>query len=380
MVVRKRCALFAGLAAAGALAGCGGGGGETSAVEATVRTAVLSHDAAKCTEVMTAALHEEVSGKSGKDALEECREEAVEDKHDTKAVAVSNVKIDGAHATAEAAYAGGTFGGQTIEVSLVESEGRWKLDQVVRITEFDRKRFLAGTALAIADKEASSPDQRRCVVARLGDETQKEIEAVLILHSDEEAEIQLARECPNSDYHQSVNAQIAEAVKGLALGGEPSLCVEFATQDYLESTSGKTGNEAIAACAMAQEADLPESAKVSDIRVDGPEATAKVATRNDGEEDAVAVLGLVREFGHWKVDRHVRLLSINRLAFSTGVLEGFTESGIEVNPAVSECVQAKVRRIPLRQFEELIFHVDTELGIELFRPCAEAGVEAPPVS
>lgn len=346
-------------------------------MEATIRTAVLSHDAAKCTGVLTAALREEMSGKNGRNALRDCREEAVEDKHDTKAVAISHVDIEGDRATAEAAYSGGTFGGQTILLSLAERGGRWKVDQVVRIAKFDRRRFLAGAAVNIADSGEASPDQTRCTVARLGRESQGEIEAVMF-HRSEAAEIELTRACPGGDYHRPDGVQISNAIHALVFGDEPSACLEFATQAYLEETTGDTGKEAIGACVQQQE-QLPRPAggNVSDVSVDGAEASAKVTVHNKAEGDEVYVMGLVREYGRWKVDGIDRLLSLDRVAFSRGVLEGFSESGLEVSPEVSACVLAKVRRMPLSRFEALLLPLDPQLSIRIFGPCAEAGGEAP---
>lgn len=380
--MRKRYALLAGPIVAVALAGCGGGSGDPeAAIEATVRTAVLSHDAAKCTEAMTAALREEVSGKSGKDALEDCEEEAVEDKHDTKAVAVSNVKVHGDHASAEAAYTGGTFGGQTIVLSLVEAGGRWKVDQVVRISKFDRKRLLAGAAVNLTDKGEASPDQGRCIVARLGRKTRAQIEAVL-LNRDDAAEIELVRACPNGHYRQPATVQISNAIQTLVVGDEPSACLEFATQHYLEQITGETGTAAIAACAQAAESSdqSPETKSVSDIHVTGSRAQARVAIRSAEFGDDVLILGLVREYGHWKIDNTDRLLSIDRLAFAKGVLEGFTAVGKEVTPQASRCVLAKAQQMSLRQFEALLFPLDRERDLRFFGPCVEATAEAPPTT
>jgi hypothetical protein len=366
------------LAVAAALAGCGGSGNEEAAVEDVIRTAVLSNDAAKCTEVMTAALREELSGKSGADALSDCKEEAVEDKHDTKAVEVFAIQIEGDRATAEAAYAGGTFGGQTLQFSLVKGGGRWKIDQATRITKFDRKAFLAGAAVSLTDAEEASPDQQRCIVGRLGEESRGEIED-LLLHGSQAGEIELARACPNSDYHLPENVEIAKAIDGIVRATEPSACLEFATQRYLESASGEHGVAAISACVQQVEgAPVLEQDIVSGIRVSGPRATAKVVLRSKATGEVGLISGLVREHGHWKVDSVVRLLSLDRLAYAKGILQGLTESGVEVNRTVSACVLAKMRRLSLRRLEDLLLPLDTALSARIFGPCAQAGGEAPP--
>lgn len=377
--MKRFCALVAGLVTAATLAGCGGGGNDQEAViEATLRRALLSHDPAKCTDALTETVIEQVTGESGAEALEECEEQANERENDTKAITISAVEVDDAGASAKVAFVDGSFTGQTILVSLVDESGRWKLDRFVRITKFNREYFLAGAAINLADSEEMGADQSRCIVERLESKSREEIEAVLFNRSDE-AKIELVRACPDADYDQPADAQIEHAIDALYRGDEPSVCVEFATQSFLEASSGERGTGALVACVDQLERGLrPESLEVSEIHVHGSEASAKLSTKFEERADEALILGLVTEGGHWKVDQVLRLIAFDRLGFARGVLEGFTKRGIRVNQAVSACVLEKARRIPLRQLEDMIFPLDRELTIKLLGPCAEASEEAPP--
>lgn len=93
------------------------------------------------------------------------------------AVGVSNVRVSGNRATADVAYRGGSFSGSTLRFSLVEREGRWKVDRLLGLATFDRKAIIAAIREYLRHGPfILSPRAAGCVMAAFGRYSNDEIE------------------------------------------------------------------------------------------------------------------------------------------------------------------------------------------------------------
>lgn len=182
----KRSLLFLPLLliAALALAACGGGGSSTSggdeegAIVEAIEKSATTNDPSKCTEFQTQAFNEQEKAVSGKEATEICEEEAEGQESPAKSVDVSNVKVDGETATAEAAIGGSALDGQTVELELVKEGGDWKLNQFLQFTKFNAKRLAKSFEKEALASEEVAKELATCISAGIGKLGQKEAEAV----------------------------------------------------------------------------------------------------------------------------------------------------------------------------------------------------------
>jgi len=200
--VNKRLALILApcllLVAAIGLAACGGDGGGDSEVEEisnVINESVTTTDPSKCTDLLTTRFIEQNSDKTGKVALEECEAEAADTSDDPDELTVSAVKIDGAKATAEAAFVGGSFDGQTVSLALVDDGGQWKLDEISGFASYDADA-LAKTLEGRFESLSSeiTPAQIECI-GDLIRETSKEKAEELLLSGDSAAFIEFVQVC-----------------------------------------------------------------------------------------------------------------------------------------------------------------------------------------
>ncbi|MEX2106744.1 MAG: hypothetical protein WD810_07575 [Solirubrobacterales bacterium] len=185
------------IASAFALAACGGGGGsgDEEKIEETIETSVTTTDPSKCTELMTESFLEQNSGETGKAALEECEEEAEDTSDDPDSVTVSSIEVDGSDATAEVAFVGGGFDGQTVDVALVKDGDQWKLDEISGFADLDSDAL--ATTLEEQFEEVSdeiTPDQISCIGDAIRDAPQTEIEELLLSGSSEKF-VEFAEAC-----------------------------------------------------------------------------------------------------------------------------------------------------------------------------------------
>lgn len=192
---RKLLIPFFTLVLALGLAACGGGGeSDEDKVVETIETAATSTDPSACTEMVTLAFNEQTQSEEGKAATKSCEEEAEEGSNNPDSVDVTEVEIDGSNATADAAFTGGGFDGQTLGIALVEEDGDWKLDQVTGFVEFDKAKLVAALAKGFEEGESIEPELASCIVQAFEAADEEEFEE-LILSGSSQGIVEIAEAC-----------------------------------------------------------------------------------------------------------------------------------------------------------------------------------------
>lgn len=177
------------------LAACGGGGeSDEDKITNAIETASTSTDPVVCTELQTLAFAEQTQGEEGKAAVEQCEEETEDGESNPDSVAVTKVEVDGSSATADAAFVGGSFDGQTLGIALVEEDGDWKLDEVTGFTKFDQAKLIAAFASSLEKEEGIEPELASCLLEAFEAADQEEVEA-LILSGSSQGIVELAEGC-----------------------------------------------------------------------------------------------------------------------------------------------------------------------------------------
>lgn len=182
------------LAAAG-LAACGGSSGSSSADEKQITDAIVTSGStdnpANCTELETQRFVEQNEGQTGQAAIDACKKGT----NHADSIDVTNVKVDGDSATAEAAITGSAFGGQKVQISLVKDGGQWKLDHLDKFIDFDRAAFDSALKESLSTSSSSgTPAQTACItnaLAKLSDEKMQSI----VLSGDENQLVSIITPC-----------------------------------------------------------------------------------------------------------------------------------------------------------------------------------------
>lgn len=166
------------------LVACGSSGNsDESQIEETIETSATSTDPADCTKLQTQQFTEQTTQEKGKAAVTKCEEEA-EAEEGAESASVSNVEVSGSSATAEAALTGGGLGGQTVEVALVKDGEQWKLDEVVKFTNFDRAKLVEFFKEEFAKASSELPPKLSgCFIEVFQEGSQAEIEELLLSSS-----------------------------------------------------------------------------------------------------------------------------------------------------------------------------------------------------
>jgi hypothetical protein len=169
------------IAAALALTACGGGGSSSddeAAIAEAIEKSATTTGPSKCTELQTQAFNEQETAASGKKATEICEEEAEEQKGPAESVDVSEIKIDGDSATAQAEVHGSSLNGQTVELELVNEDGDWKLNEFLQFAKFDAKELAESFEKEFSASAEVPPGLAKCIAEGIGGLSQEEAEAV----------------------------------------------------------------------------------------------------------------------------------------------------------------------------------------------------------
>jgi hypothetical protein len=182
-------------------AGCGSGSGgstsdsevsgssssdETAVVEAIEQTVIDPSGA--CDKFETQNFIEQVSHEQGAAAMKACEASSGDG---SESVSVGNVQVDGSDATADAAFNGGSFGGQNLTVALVKEDDGWKLDEATGFVNLDKDALIEQLEELLGE---SSPDQVGCIADALKKQSDDFFEAFLLKGETDELE-KLAAGC-----------------------------------------------------------------------------------------------------------------------------------------------------------------------------------------
>lgn len=183
------------LALAFGLVACGGGGdSDEDKVVEVIETSATSADPADCKELSTQAFLEQTELEEGAAAVESCEESAEDTSDDPESVEVSEVAVDGSAATANVAFTGGSFDGQTLSVALVEEDGDWKLDEITGFAEFDQEKLASAFEEAFESEEDVSPEFASCFAEVIRDISEEEAEEIMI-SGDSEPIVEIIEGC-----------------------------------------------------------------------------------------------------------------------------------------------------------------------------------------
>jgi hypothetical protein len=190
-----RLAILAAVAALPlSLAACGDNGlssDDQDQITKAIEFATTSGDPKACTEAQTQSFTEQTSGGTGEAAVKECEQNAEPPTADS--VEVSNFDGDSDSATADVAFKGEFFDGQTVQVDLVKEGDQWKLDKAVGFKDFDRDAFITAFPKSLATTGAP-PAAIDCVGKNLQDLSDQQIED-LFLDSDPKLQQQVFNPC-----------------------------------------------------------------------------------------------------------------------------------------------------------------------------------------
>jgi hypothetical protein len=173
----------------------GGGGGDEDQITAAIRTVALGTDPAACKKYETQSFMAQNTQSEGAKAVSACEQHAKEAKGNPKSVALSKVEVNGTRATADVAFTGGGFNGQTAAIALVKEGDQWKLDKTTGFAKLDRAKLIEQFEAKLTDPANKiSKSVASCFVKAVEKEPQAKVEE-LVLSGSSEPIVELIKSC-----------------------------------------------------------------------------------------------------------------------------------------------------------------------------------------
>jgi hypothetical protein len=175
-------------------------------ISRAVEAAATSTDPSYCRESVTSSYLRQTTGARAPYADQVCESEAGMGGADS--VDVSDIAIDGSHATARAAYEGGSLDGARLAVRLVKEGKDWKLDKLVAFEEFDRAKFDRSYTKDLV--QFGAPKRAvECALAKAGAYSDRELEQV-VLHRAHVVFLPILVGCDREGVEQNVIESVAD--------------------------------------------------------------------------------------------------------------------------------------------------------------------------
>lgn len=170
----------------------------------------------------------------------------------------------------------------------------------------------------------------------------------------------------------SAEDKITEVIETAATTPDPSNCTELQTQRFDEQNTAQKGKGAIKACEEEAKAGEGQAsaANVSNISVNGENATAEVEFEGGSLGSQSLEMALVEEGGKWKLDQVEGFATYNGKALGAAFEKEFEENPEGLNEEQAKCIAGGIAGASQAEAEELFFSGSPEAIEELAKGCA----------
>jgi hypothetical protein len=175
--------------------------------------------------------------------------------------------------------------------------------------------------------------------------------------------------CGGSSGGSGDESQIEAAIETSATSTKPSACKEFSTQQFMEQSTSTEGAAAVKQCEEnATEEDGAESVDISEVEVDGSEATADVALTGGSLGGQGLEIALIKEGSDWKLNELVGFIELDPTALAESLGTSLKKEGGEA-AELAPCIEEKFEVAEQSEIEELVISGSTQPIEELVEEC-----------
>jgi hypothetical protein len=167
--------------------------------------------------------------------------------------------------------------------------------------------------------------------------------------------------------------KITEAIETSATTPDPTNCTELQTLSFDEQNSATEGKGAVKACEEEAERDHAEEAEavtVSNISVEGENATAEVEFEGGALNSQTVEVALVEEEGAWKLDQVEGFTSYDGKALGEAFEKTYEEEAKGLSEEQIGCIGGKIGALNQQGAEVMFFSGSPAGVIALAKSCA----------
>jgi len=167
---------------------------------------------------------------------------------------------------------------------------------------------------------------------------------------------------------------ITDVIQTSVRSTDPADCTQLATQQFVNQTEFSTGAQAIKECQddAADTSDDPDSVQVTDITVDGDNATANVAFSGGSFGGSTLSLALVKDADQWKLDKIADIVNLDVTTFKRSFADRLNASG-DVPAQVKTCITQAIQGASEDQIKQALLGGTEQDLVTLFSQCIPTG-------
>jgi len=151
------------------------------------------------------------------------------------------------------------------------------------------------------------------------------------------------------------DSKVEEVIETAAASNDPADCKKLQTQKFTEQASHKSGGGAVMRCEEeAEEIEGVEAATVSNVKVDGSNATARVALRGGTLNGQAVEVALVKSGDQWKLDEIVEFTKFDEQKLVEGLERELEENSNGVSAEFAACFTEAFSQGGEQEVEELL--------------------------
>jgi ABC-type glycerol-3-phosphate transport system substrate-binding protein len=172
---------------------------------------------------------------------------------------------------------------------------------------------------------------------------------------------------------ESDEDKIVSAIETSATSTDPADCTKFSTQSFMEQSTQESGAAAVKKCEKdaGEEENNAESVEVSNVEVEGSEASANAAITGGSFDGQTVAIGLVEEEGQWKLDEISEFVKYDSAKLAEAFEKEFEKPSSEVSESLASCVVEAFEEASQEEAEELILGGSSEPIEEVAEECVE---------
>jgi len=166
-------------------------------------------------------------------------------------------------------------------------------------------------------------------------------------------------------------SKVEETIETAATTTDPADCAKLQTQNFMEQTSQEAGHAAVKECEEeAKNEEGAESAEVSNVEVNGSNATAEVVlVGGKSLEGQTLEIALVKDGGQWKLNEVVKFTKFNQAKLVESFEREIEKAG-EASSKFATCFIEAFKQADQAEVEELLFHSSGKGFEEIAKSCS----------
>jgi hypothetical protein len=164
--------------------------------------------------------------------------------------------------------------------------------------------------------------------------------------------------------------QITAAINKAAVSGDPSACTEVETQKFVEQTGDGKGQAAVKSCEKDASDSVADKVDVTDVEVDGNNATANAAVTGSIFDGQTLQIALVKDGDQWKLDEFKGFEDFDRDSLNASFEKEIT-SDPDTPQQGADCIKKQVESASDEDLEALFVGNDPSAEDKIFKPCEQ---------